>query len=189
MRSDQAALTHNALRPPVADEERYGARAMTERIAQRKLVTKGLSIADIALGNLHSLIGQPLQPKDLCEEMIRQDPLIVHKADDVLTVSGPNVAEHVFDMEPRAAQISEKMQRVADHAVADEKISGVGRARSNVFEPPRKGQGLAHVSLAQANVAQSRKAAHLIVGIVKMFRDCQGFGPDLVPIREPASLS
>ena len=109
---------------------------------------------------------------------MRQHLLVVPKADDMQSVNRCDVAvEHSLDMSPRIGLLSEQMQREADHAIADENIPGVGRPRSNLLEPLCKGQNFAQVSIGEANGPQPRNRAQLIVGIVKVFGNCQDIGP------------
>src|SRR6516164_2538952 len=165
-------------RRQIAYQQCYPARALAERIAQRELVIDGSSIINIALGNTQCLIRETLQPENRCKGVTRNDLLIVPKAVDMESVSRRDVvAEHSLDMSPRIGLLSEQMQREADHAIADENIPGVGRPRSHLLEPLCKGQNFAQVSIGEANGPQPRDGAQLIVGIVKLFGNCQGGGP------------
>src|SRR5215471_7034814 len=127
-------------RRQVAYQQRYPARALAERIAQRELVIDGSSIINIALGNTQCLIRETLQPKNRCKGVTRNDLLIVPKADDMESLSRRDVvAEHHLDMPPRIALPSEQMQGKADHAIAGENIPGIGCLRSHLLEPLCKG--------------------------------------------------
>src|SRR5262249_43555963 len=135
----------------VAYQERYPARALTERIAQRKLVIEGQSILNIALGNADGLDGECLQPTNRCKSVMSNHTVIVSKADDMQSVNRRDVAaEHSLDMAPRIGLLSEQIQREADHAIADKNVPGVGRPRSHLLEAPCKGQNFAQVSIGQA---------------------------------------
>src|SRR5262249_22434871 len=146
----------------IAYEQRNRARALTERIAQGKLVIEISSILDVALGDAHGLVWTSLQPKNRCQGIVRQHPLIVAKTDDVQSVNRRDIeAEHGLDMASRTGLVSEQMQREADHAIADENIPGIGRLRSNLLEPPCEGQHFAQVSIGQPNGPEPGDGAQL----------------------------
>src|SRR5262249_18701505 len=63
------------------------ARASTKRVAQRKLVSEGPSIVNIALDSTQGLIGKSLQPKNRGEGVMRNRPLIVSETDGMKSLS------------------------------------------------------------------------------------------------------
>ena len=85
---------------------------------------------DIALDVAHGLVRESLQPEGPRQRDARRHALIESETHGIGSSGGRDVAlEHALDVLPCAGLVTQKMQRGADHAIADEGVGGVGRAR------------------------------------------------------------
>src|ERR1700730_5458715 len=106
---------------------------------------------DIALDVAHGLVRESLQPESPCQRDVRRHALIELEAHGIGSLGGRNVAlEHALDVPPCAGLVAEEMQRGADHAITDEGVSGVGRARRKTLELSCERQRLPELAVVDA---------------------------------------
>src|SRR5258708_17494664 len=97
------------------------------------------SVFNIILSDARGLIRESLQPEDQCKKGPRGNQLVEVESDKVRVVSRSDITvEHALGVPPGVGLISEKMQRQADHPLADQRIGRIDLAGGNTDERLRK---------------------------------------------------